>query len=156
MFMHGTTRSVIRYSTPSPPSELGETFIREIISEEFHWLIVTTFERDTASTMTSFVFPSIIEGGCTQEYALERTQAFKLMSKTLALAPHAFPLSFARSVVAVANFKDDSFRKVYHLPALSSGRCNCLAVAVLHLPAARTGPLQSPIGRQCDRLQHAH
>jgi hypothetical protein len=49
---------------------------------------------------------------------MERTQAFKLMGRLLVIAPQAFPISFARSLVAVANFnkedvsKEDPFRKV--------------------------------------------
>ena len=38
-------------------------------------------------------------------------QAFKLMKRILVLSPQLFPVSFARSLVAVVNFKDDSFRK---------------------------------------------
>ena len=53
-----------------------------------------------------------------KDYAMERTQAFKLMGKVLVIAPQIFPTSFARSLVAVANFnkedvsKEDPFRKV--------------------------------------------
>lgn len=54
----------------------------------------------------------------TKEYAVERSQAFKLMSKVLLIAPMSFPASFARSLVAVANHvreenvKEDAFKKV--------------------------------------------
>ena len=85
---------MIRYSIPDHGTEQSECFLRELIVEEFHWLVVTSFERDT-------------------EYLLERTQAFKLMTKVLPVAGTSYPICFARSMVAVANFKEDSFRKVY-------------------------------------------
>lgn len=34
------------------------------------------------------------------------------MGKVLAIAPILYPISFARSLVAVANSKEDSFRKI--------------------------------------------
>ena len=55
--------------------------------------IITSFERDG-------------------DYTVERIQALKLMGKVLSISPALFPISFARSLVAVANSKEDSFRKV--------------------------------------------
>ena len=39
-------------------------------------------------------------------------QAFKLMETIRIVSPHLFPIAFARSLVAVANYKEDSFRKI--------------------------------------------
>eukprot|EP01035_Chromulina_nebulosa_P022879 gene22879-29634_t len=89
---------VIRYSLPSADSQEADVFARDLVAEEFHWLVISSFERE-------------------MDYAMERTQAFKLMGKVLVIAPQIFPTSFARSLVAVANFnkedvsKEDPFRK---------------------------------------------
>lgn len=39
-------------------------------------------------------------------------QALKIMKKYLELAPHLFPIGFARSLVAIAAEKGDNFRRV--------------------------------------------
>lgn len=64
-----------------------------LVDEEVHWVIVVCLERE-------------------QEFLVERTQALKLMKRFLACACDAFPPAFARSLVAVANSKDDNMRRV--------------------------------------------
>ena len=39
-------------------------------------------------------------------------QALKLIEKTRLVAPRIFPIAFARSLVAIANHKEDTFRKI--------------------------------------------
>jgi hypothetical protein len=68
-------------------------FVTVLIDRQMHWCIGASLEKD---------------GDC----AVERMQALKLMEKVQQIASDIYPLSFARSLVAVANFKDDSFRKV--------------------------------------------
>jgi len=65
-----------------------------IISQEIHWLIMMSLERDGA------------------QYHGERIQALKLMDKFRKIAPEFFPISFARSLVAIGNSKEDHFRKL--------------------------------------------
>ena len=43
---------------------------------------------------------------------MERMQALKLIEKTRLIAPRTFPIAFARSLVAIANHKEDTFRKI--------------------------------------------
>jgi len=43
---------------------------------------------------------------------MERMQALKLIEKTRSIAPRIFPIAFARSLVAIANHKEDVFRKI--------------------------------------------
>ena len=92
---------------------------------------------------------------------MERTQAFKLMGKLLVIAPQVFQISFARSLVAVANFnkedvsKEDPFRKVdltNHLHLLLT-LVYSVAVLVLHVHVTRPGTLQSAYGGQCEWVQ---
>ena len=64
-----------------------------IVEEEVHWLVLMSLERE-------------------HEYMLERMQALKLMRVFIALCPLSFPIAFARSLVAVANNKDDNIRRV--------------------------------------------
>ncbi|CAK9856921.1 unnamed protein product [Sphagnum jensenii] len=65
-----------------------------IVSEEIDWVIITSLERDS------------------EQVILERMQALKLIKKFISIAPTAFPVSFARSLVAIANSKDDNIRRV--------------------------------------------
>jgi rapamycin-insensitive companion of mTOR len=68
-------------------------FCASVVEEEFHWLLVMSLERD-------------------HEFVQERMQALKCMRRFIELAPATFPIAFARSLVAVANNKDDNIRRV--------------------------------------------
>ncbi len=46
------------------------------------------------------------------EYTVERVQALKLMDKVRKVDPDHYPVAFGRSLIAIANSKDDSFRKI--------------------------------------------
>lgn len=74
-------------------SMLTEENCKLIVEMEFHWPVITSLER---------------EG----DYASERMQALKLMEQYLKVSPSTFPISFARSLVAICNSKDDAFRKL--------------------------------------------
>lgn len=65
-----------------------------IQEEELHWVIILSLERDT------------------DQMVLERMQALKLMKRIMTISPAKFPICFARSLVAISNFKDDSIRRV--------------------------------------------
>lgn len=69
----------------------SEPYVKAVLAEDYHWIIVTSMERDN-------------------DYSMERMQAFKLMEKFRILAPHLYPVCFGRSLVAIANHKDDNFR----------------------------------------------
>lgn len=71
----------------------NEHFVQAILDEEIHWIVVTSLERD-------------------YDYSMERMQAFKLMEKIRIIAPQLYPVAFGRSLVAVANSRDDNFRKL--------------------------------------------
>lgn len=64
-----------------------------LIKEEIHWIIISSLERD-------------------HDYVQERMQALKVMKKFISISPGEFPQSFMRSLVAVANHKDDNIRRV--------------------------------------------
>jgi rapamycin-insensitive companion of mTOR len=64
-----------------------------IIDEEMHWITTVCLERE-------------------QECLVERMQALKLIKKFIQHVGDAFPLAFARSLVAIANYKDDNIRRV--------------------------------------------
>ncbi|RYG68985.1 hypothetical protein EON64_03885 [archaeon] len=68
-------------------------FIKVLMVEEFHWLIVESLEKDS-------------------EYTMERIQALKLMDKVRKVDPDNFPVAFGRSIISIANSKEDSFRKI--------------------------------------------
>ena len=67
--------------------------VTAMIELELHWAIVASLEKD---------------GDC----AVERMQALKIMEKVQHIANDIYPLAFARSLVAVANYKEDNFRKI--------------------------------------------
>lgn len=67
--------------------------VKVLIDNDIHYIVVASLERDGDS-------------------AVERMQALKIMEKVQDIAPESFPVAFARSLVAVANFKDDTFRKI--------------------------------------------
>jgi rapamycin-insensitive companion of mTOR len=67
---------------------------QSLIREETHWLLIGSLERDV------------------DQVTLERMQALKLLKKFMSVSPESFPLSFARSLVAIANHKDDNIRRV--------------------------------------------
>lgn len=78
---------VIRYCLTSKDA------VKIMINQQLHWAIVSSLEKD---------------GDC----AVERMQALKVMEKVQQVASDIYPLTFARSLVAVANFKEDNFRKI--------------------------------------------
>jgi hypothetical protein len=67
--------------------------VQALLDSQMHWAVVLSLERD---------------GDC----AVERMQALKVIEKVMEVAPTLFPITFARSIVAVANWKEDPFRKV--------------------------------------------
>lgn len=67
--------------------------VKVMIEQQLHWAIVASLEKD---------------GDC----AVERMQALKVMEKVQQVASDIYPLAFARSLVAVANYKEDNFRKI--------------------------------------------
>lgn len=54
----------------------------------------------------------VIQREDSPSYLSERLQAIKILKKFLELSPRKFPEALARSLVAIASTKDDSFRKV--------------------------------------------
>lgn len=85
--------------------------VSAIVKEQIHWAVVTSLERDA-------------------DCAVERMQALKLMEKVRIVAPDLFPIAFARSLVAVANSKDDNLRKysIETLRALSIVNPNIVSI----------------------------
>jgi hypothetical protein len=71
----------------------NEENCRDVVLSEIHWVVVASLERDG-------------------EYTPERMQALKLMERYMDISRSQFPVAFARSIVAVANAKEDSFRKL--------------------------------------------
>lgn len=69
------------------------TFCSAVVEEEFHWLLSMSLERD-------------------HEFVQERMQGLKCMRRFIEIDPAGFPISFARSLVAVASNKDDNIRRV--------------------------------------------
>lgn len=67
--------------------------VKVLIDQELHWAVVASLEKDGDS-------------------AVERMQALKIMVKVQELGAELYPVAFARSLVAVANYKEDSFRKI--------------------------------------------
>lgn len=78
---------VIRYCIQSA------AYVKVLVSEDVHWLIVAALERES-------------------DYSMERIQALKIIDRIRKIAPDAFPVAFARSLVAISNSKEDNFRKV--------------------------------------------
>ena len=78
---------VIRYCIQS------SVYVKIIVNEDIHWLIVTALERES-------------------DYSMERIQALKIIDRVRKVAPESFPIAFARSLVAISNSKEDNFRKV--------------------------------------------
>eukprot|EP00601_Ochromonadales_sp_CCMP2298_P008715 CAMPEP_0173196822 /NCGR_PEP_ID=MMETSP1141-20130122/15827_1 /TAXON_ID=483371 /ORGANISM="non described non described, Strain CCMP2298" /LENGTH=333 /DNA_ID=CAMNT_0014121511 /DNA_START=141 /DNA_END=1139 /DNA_ORIENTATION=- len=70
-----------------------EAFVQALLDSQMHWAVVLSMERD---------------GDC----AVERMQALKVIERVMAASPGLFPITFARSLVAVANWREDPFRKV--------------------------------------------
>eukprot|EP01031_Cornospumella_fuschlensis_P035570 gene35570-43134_t len=71
----------------------SSAFVKALIMEEFHWLIVESLEKDS-------------------EFSMERIQALKLMDKVRKVDPDNFPVAFGRSIISIANSKEDTFRKI--------------------------------------------
>lgn len=69
--------------------------VKILVQEELHWIIISSLEKDSSS-----------------EFNVERIQALKIMDKVRKVSPEVFPLGFARSIVSIANSKDDNFRKL--------------------------------------------
>lgn len=67
--------------------------VQLLLDREMHYAVVSSLEKDGDS-------------------AVERMQALKIIERVQLIAPELFPVGFARSLVAVANYKDDSFRKI--------------------------------------------
>ena len=67
--------------------------VKLVIDLEVHYVVVASLEKDG-------------------DNAVERMQALKIIEKVLEVSPEQFPIAFARSLVAVANSKDDTFRKI--------------------------------------------
>ena len=67
--------------------------VQLLLDREVHYAVVSSLEKDGDS-------------------AVERMQALKIIERVQQIAPELFPVGFARSLVAVANYKDDSFRKI--------------------------------------------
>ncbi len=63
--------------------------------EEIHYIVVNSFERESDNTM-------------------ERIQALKMMDRVRRICnlKDGYPISFARSLVSIANSKEDNFRKI--------------------------------------------
>ncbi len=79
----------IRYCISSPQHV-------DILKEEcIHYLVVNSFEKES-------------------DYSMERIQALKIMDRVrrICVAADAYPIAFARSLVSIANSKEDNFRKI--------------------------------------------
>jgi len=65
-----------------------------LITEDIHYLILMSVERDGS------------------QFNIERIQALKLVDKFRKIAPDQFPITWARSLVAIGNAKEDNLRKL--------------------------------------------
>lgn len=65
-----------------------------LISEEIHWIIISSLEKEV------------------DQVIIERMQALKIIRKVIMIAPEKFPVSYARSLVAIASHKDDNIRRI--------------------------------------------
>jgi hypothetical protein len=84
-----TLLRVIRYCLQGPQHA------KLLVQEEIHWIVVATLEKDNSA-----------------EFNVERIQALKLVDKVRKIAPECFPVAFARSLVAIANSKEDNLRRL--------------------------------------------
>lgn len=70
-----------------------EDHIKIFLEEKIHYIVVISLEKDA-------------------DYSVERMQALKLLERIRSIKPHLFPPAFGRSLVAIANCKEDNFRKI--------------------------------------------
>jgi hypothetical protein len=74
---------------------ISSTHVKAFLSEELHWIVIGTLEKES-----------------NVEFNVERIQALKMIDKIRRVSPEIFPVGFARSIVAIANCKEDNFRKL--------------------------------------------
>lgn len=99
---------VIRYSLSSP------SHVKALLRNEIVWFVTISLEQDNESN------------------TMERVQALKLIEKVRKVASDLFPVGFGRSLVAVANAKDDSLRKVCIDSIRELALSNPNLVAIVH------------------------
>lgn len=99
---------VIRYCLSS------SAHVKVLLSNEIVWFVIISLEQDNESN------------------TMERVQALKLIEKVRKVASELFPVGFGRSLVAVANSKEDSFRKVCIDAIRELALSNPSLVAIVH------------------------
>lgn len=102
------------------------TCVKLLTADELHWLVVESLERDS-------------------EYAVERIQALKLVDKVRKVDADHFPVAFGRSLIAIANSKDDTFRKICMESLRELAVANAPLVASLHGFATLMDAVLEPI-----------
>jgi hypothetical protein len=88
--------------------------VKVFISDEITWIVTTALEQDNENNTA------------------ERVQALKLIEKIRKIAPDHFPIGFGRSLVAIANTKDDSLRKLSLDSLRELAMVNPSVVAIVH------------------------
>eukprot|EP01039_Chlorochromonas_danica_P002589 gene2589-2831_t len=102
--------------------------VKALISEEVHFLIVESLERDS-------------------EYVIERIQALKAMDTVRRLDPGHYPVAFGRSIIAVAASKDDALRKICMESLRELSLANTALVASLQGFATLIDAILEPISQ---------
>lgn len=93
---------------------LSPGHVKTLITHDITWVVIISLEQDNESNI------------------MERTQALKIIEKVRKIAPDLFPASFGRSLVAISNSKEDSFRKVCIDSLRELALLNPAVVATVH------------------------
>jgi hypothetical protein len=90
----------------------GEHRVGVIVKHGWQYLIISSIEREPLEERDSVDGRGGDGEVIRQDFVLERMQALKLVRRIMTSAPAAFPLSFARSLVALSENSKDNIRRV--------------------------------------------
>lgn len=93
---------------------ISAAHVKLFVADEVQWVIIMSMEQDNENNI------------------MERMQALKIMDKVRQIAPDYYPVSFGRSLVAIANSREDSFRKVCLESLRELALVNPALVATVH------------------------
>ena len=111
-----TSSSGSSSSNKSRDYRRGVAMVEAIVSEEWHWLISMSLERQPLMEINedysgrgggNAAIPVVV-----QDYVFERMQALKLVKQIMKTAPDSFPVALGRSLVATAQSETDNTRRV--------------------------------------------
>ena len=91
----------------------GKSFVDALIKFGWQWLIIQSIEREPLEESDGgYDYRGGDSEVIRQDFVLERMQALKLVRSILKNCPDVFPLSFARSLVAISENVKDNIRRV--------------------------------------------